>query len=1200
MKTKGILVFFFIRLTVFAQQGTSSCAALEANLNLYQICATTITFTNSTGSNLEEFDTTCIEQSFRGPTWFFFEVKDPGTIVLEISQTDLNGNGSDVDFVLWGPFNNLTNICSQLNIGTEADCSWSTSSIEFVNVPFSLSGQKYVLLIDNFSETAGNITVTQTGGTGTTNCDFLSDVEIKNTDDTDINQIEYCKPTTKEILATIDISDFSGNTADLRFNFTWYKDNIQIGSSILNSTLPTNVLATTETGVYKVVTTAYNIVNNPNQTNPIPTNSEAEVDFKFYNLPDITISNTNTTCLNTNPLLSTTINNSTLMNPSIDVLTYQWFVDDIEIDGATASSFMPIQQGNYFVRVSNAPCSVVNSNSILIIANPNVSISNDQVICEGTSYTITTTNTNAGTNIAIAYEWFKNGITTGITTPNYMVSASNQILNTTAVYHVVTTEQLICSQTSNNVNITLNALPVIKTSPILFEQCDYLNSTIDGFSETNLTQMYDELTNSTQGLTLYYYTDAGLTSPITTLPTNFFNTSPFNQTIYVKAINENIVPSCASTGTGQINLQINPTSPASYPDHTPVCPEINQNYGYIDFDAQRILIKNIYFPTSDVIISFHLTSSNASTGLEELTNNSQISIGTSVIYTKIISAGTKACLTIGTFNATIKTPPFQKTIQQITLCLNDSFFLSSKETEALLDQNTTVTASFFDSFSDAVSNIDFINKNIALPLVIGTKTYFIRLFDTDTQCFSIVNFDIEVYPSPTIIQPNPISRCGNTTAEFDLDSRVNQIVAGNTNYQVAFYASETDMLAGNNITNTMSFTSESTIIYIEVTDPTNNNCSAITTLEIEVLYIPGATINPTNIEQCSYSGYDDFNLRIREIEMAGTTLVSDIEFKYYIDLNNAILNNNNFIVNPESFTNTDINNQKIFVRLNSLTNIDSESGLPCFRILELEVIARAYPINNLLEKPYIICIDQSTNTAYSVEIETLLDETNNSHQWYTGFAGQAGNEIIGANNNSYSTNVAGEYSVKITHNVPNAINCDAIYDFTTQNSYIPNTITANPSEFIAFGIENTITTTATATPTSSDYLYSIDGFSWQESNVFTDIKAGENMLYVKNKFGCGQQINTLITVTGIPAFFTPNGDGYNDTWNIKGSSLLDINSIQIFDRYGKFIKQINANEEGWDGTYNGTLLPATDYWFKLIYTKNNVSLEFKNHFALKR
>jgi gliding motility-associated-like protein len=58
--------------------------------------------------------------------------------------------------------------------------------------------------------------------------------------------------------------------------------------------------------------------------------------------------------------------------------------------------------------------------------------------------------------------------------------------------------------------------------------------------------------------------------------------------------------------------------------------------------------------------------------------------------------------------------------------------------------------------------------------------------------------------------------------------------------------------------------------------------------------------------------------------------------------------------------------------------------------------------------------------------------------------------------------------------------------------------------------------------------------------------------------------------------------------------------VYIFDRYGKLLKQIISRAKGWDGTYNGQPLPATDYWFTVDYVEQNVPKQFKAHFSLKR
>ena len=67
-------------------------------------------------------------------------------------------------------------------------------------------------------------------------------------------------------------------------------------------------------------------------------------------------------------------------------------------------------------------------------------------------------------------------------------------------------------------------------------------------------------------------------------------------------------------------------------------------------------------------------------------------------------------------------------------------------------------------------------------------------------------------------------------------------------------------------------------------------------------------------------------------------------------------------------------------------------------------------------------------------------------------------------------------------------------------------------------------------------------------------------------------------VIGYKKFFTPNGDGYTDKWNLIGITKdnLPKTKIYIFDRFGKLLKQISPSGQGWDGTYNGAQLPSSD------------------------
>lgn len=117
------------------------------------------------------------------------------------------------------------------------------------------------------------------------------------------------------------------------------------------------------------------------------------------------------------------------------------------------------------------------------------------------------------------------------------------------------------------------------------------------------------------------------------------------------------------------------------------------------------------------------------------------------------------------------------------------------------------------------------------------------------------------------------------------------------------------------------------------------------------------------------------------------------------------------------------------------------------------------------------------------------------------------------------------------------------------------------------------------------------------TQISTSCKAKSKIkLYVSNTGSdCEQQDQEEAEEYLIPKFFTPNADGFNDTWKITGITNQKYN-IHIFDRYGKLLKTLGKNDS-WDGNYNGVPVSTADYWFHLIF-ENGVNK--KGHFSLKR
>ena len=236
-----------------------------------------------------------------------------------------------------------------------------------------------------------------------------------------------------------------------------------------------------------------------------------------------------------------------------------------------------------------------------------------------------------------------------------------------------------------------------------------------------------------------------------------------------------------------------------------------------------------------------------------------------------------------------------------------------------------------------------------------------------------------------------------------------------------------------------------------------------------------------------------------------------------------------------------------------------------------------------------ICIEKATgNTLNPYLLETNLNNPNFEFEWYFESA-----KINGATQNSYEATAIGKYSVIVFNK---DTGCTSKESFATLTETFPaNSFTIEQTE--AFADNPTITVIVDGD--LNEYLYKIDNGAWQNSNVFSGIAGGLHTISIKDSEGCTSFTDT-VTIINYPKFFTPNGDGFNDTWNVVGLGENTNAKLSIYDRYGKLVKQISSDGTGWDGTLNNQLLPATDYWFTINYLENKIEKLFKAHFSLKR
>ncbi len=124
----------------------------------------------------------------------------------------------------------------------------------------------------------------------------------------------------------------------------------------------------------------------------------------------------------------------------------------------------------------------------------------------------------------------------------------------------------------------------------------------------------------------------------------------------------------------------------------------------------------------------------------------------------------------------------------------------------------------------------------------------------------------------------------------------------------------------------------------------------------------------------------------------------------------------------------------------------------------------------------------------------------------------------------------------------------------------------------------------------SEYLWS----TGETSQTIEVSSAGVYSVTVSDENGCPATDEIEVSVDiGIPGFITPNGDGYNDIWEIPFLRNKANADVKIYDRFGKLITSYKGSDRGWDGTYNGKPVTPDTYWYIIDFKDDTKPLKGK-------
>ncbi len=489
--------------------------------------------------------------------------------------------------------------------------------------------------------------------------------------------------------------------------------------------------------------------------------------------------------------------------------------------------------------------------------------------------------------------------------------------------------------------------------------------------------------------------------------------------------------------------------------------------------------------------------------------------------------------------------------------------------------------SFFDKINGRGSAISFHGQTKSLKaesLVNPGEKYSIKLVISDNQDSQVdsavfleagsFSLGLDLGGDRTVVNGNPVC-IGETVA---LDVSVN----GVQDYRWYKDDVEVPQWAGNAQVDLIEEGNYSVDLIFSGT------CLSTGNLLVEFIAPPNVKQAPLDLVACDIdaNGKESFDFLANGSRILGDQDATVYQVMYYISEADAI-GYSNPISNIRDYVTSSA--ETIYARISSRNS--------CYEIVTFQLKIQGLDFETSLKEEYVLCLDRLGNTLDPLPVlNTRLIPSDYIFTWYKESIAPE-NLIADATDSFYTASSVGEYYV-VLQNLK--FGCDFSISTKVVFSQQPDVFNV---VFVSdlFTNNNTIDIIAEG---NSTYSYSIDGEPFGSVNRFENLSAGEHIAAVTDSYGCSMLFQEFLVVD-FPRFFTPNGDGNNDTWNIVGFPEIEKSEVSIFDQYGTLQYKF-SDGIGWDGTLNGSEAPSSDYWFRISYVKDNLTKEFKSHFTLKR
>lgn len=508
--------------------------------------------------------------------------------------------------------------------------------------------------------------------------------------------------------------------------------------------------------------------------------------------------------------------------------------------------------------------------------------------------------------------------------------------------------------------------------------------------------------------------------------------------------------------------------------------------------------------------------------------------------------------------------------------------------------NNNVSIQFFESENNAASKLDPIDTSQDYVNTTPNTQEIWAAVDavgfTDVTCLGLKHVANLVVEPLAILHPVTIPSQCDGDSPLDLDSQDGKfpfdtatvldqllLTQNPADYQITFY-DENDVLISTNGFPAVYESSSQTIRVVVENNPSNVSPSCYQEGFITFVVDDSPEVGAYNIaplcdnDDGSLDGMASFNTNNLNAELlAGQT---NMEIKYVQRDGSG----------NETVLGSSLPNPFVTETTTVIAQIYNPANMNCIMEEYITFQVNENPVFDLPEEQ-IFCENLGFDTIYITNPSATYNYT-----WTRN-----GSAITGKATQNLVINEGGTYVVTATNPVTG---CDTTKTINVYTSDIASFLPEDISVFDLTGDGRNRIEVQTSTLGIGDYEFALNDNPYQDSPVFENVPPGVHEISVRDKNGCGI-VRHEVSVIGYAYYFTPNNDGKNDTWQILGvSDAFQAQSlIYIFDRHGRLMAQIAADGTGWDGNYNGSPMPADDYWFRV---KLEDGRSFTGHFSLVR